>query len=161
MKTTTILIFSMLFITSAYAQKRELGMAIDKWHTAAAEADFDTYFNLMTSNAVFVGSDASEVWNYEEFKSFSKPYFDAGKAWTFESVNRNIYQDKAGNTAWFDEVLKSDHMGLCRGSGVLQKTNGEWKIRHYVLSLAVPNALVDELVQQKSELDRVYLESQP
>ncbi|MFO7743984.1 MAG: nuclear transport factor 2 family protein [Psychroflexus sp.] len=134
---------------------------MNSWHKAAEEADFDTYFGLMTSDAVFVGSDATEVWSFSEFKAFSKPYFDAGKAWTFKPVNRNIYISKDQKIAWFDEVLNSDHMGLCRGSGVLIQKEGEWKIKHFVLSLTVPNSLVDYLVKQKSKLDNEYLESQP
>lgn len=158
----TLLFLMLLFAASSFAQTEKITAAIDKWHKAAEEADFDTYFGLMTSDAVFVGSDASEVWNYEEFKTFSKPYFEAGKAWTFIPVNRNVYSDENQNMAWFDEVLNSDHMGLCRGSGVLLQTkNGEWKIKHYVLSLAVPNPLVEQLVKEKSELDEAYLRSQP
>ncbi|MBZ9786895.1 nuclear transport factor 2 family protein [Psychroflexus sp. CAK57W] len=156
-----LLILSLLFTASGFAQTEKIDSTIDRWHKAAEEADFNTYFGLMTDDAVFVGSDASEVWNYTKFKAFSKPYFDAGKAWTFIPVNRNVYSDENQNIAWFDEVLNSDHMGVCRGSGVLIQTkNGEWKIKHYVLSLAVPNPLVDQLVKQKSKLDHKYMESQ-
>lgn len=153
---------SILFSISSIAQTQSINSALDAWHKAAEEADFEAYFGLMTSDAVFVGSDASEVWNYSEFKAFSKPYFDAGKAWTFKPVNRNVYTHEDQNLAWFDEVLNSEHMGLCRGSGVLiQNKEGEWKVKHFVLSLAVPNPLVEKLVEQKSELDKAYLESQP
>ena len=47
------------------AQNTTLQMAantIDAWHKAAFEADFDTYFSLMTPRGVFVGTDASEHW---------------------------------------------------------------------------------------------------
>ncbi|SDG95395.1 nuclear transport factor 2 family protein [Psychroflexus sediminis] len=155
-----ISILSLVLVSTGFAQKQNINTTIDAWHKSAENANFESYFGLMTEDAVFVGSDASEVWNYEEFKAFSKPYFDAGKAWTFKSVSRNVYINENENMAWFDEVLNSDHMGLCRGSGVLIQTkNGAWKIKHYVLSLAVPNPLVDELVKQKSKLDRKYLET--
>lgn len=157
-----LFIFSLLFSVLNFAQTEEVNVVIDAWHKAAEEADGETYFGLMTPDAVFVGSDPSEVWNFNEFKAFSQPYFEAGKAWTFTPVNRNIYLNKNQNFACFDEVLNSDHMGLCRGSGVLILTKeGAWKIQHYVLSLAVPNDLVDELVKQKSKWDKAYLESQP
>lgn len=162
MKKPIFYILSLIFSVSSFAQTETINSVIDTWHKAAEEADFDSYFGLMTSDAVFVGSDASEVWNYSEFKTFSKPYFDAGKAWTFKPVNRNVYVDENRNIAWFDEVLNSVHMGLCRGSGVLiQNKKGEWKIKHYVLSLAVPNPLVDQFVDQKSKLDKAYLKSRP
>lgn len=154
-------LFIIFFSVYSYAQTEQISSTMNSWHKAAEEADFDTYFGLMTSDAVFVGSDATEVWSFPEFKAFSKPYFDAGKAWTFKPVNRNIYISKDQKIAWFDEVLNSDHMGLCRGSGVLIQKEGEWKIKHFVLSLTVPNSLVDYLVKQKSKLDNEYLESQP
>lgn len=125
---------------------------LDSWHRAAAEADFDTYFSLMTDDAVFLGTDATENWQLNEFKAFSKPYFDKGKAWSFTAVERNIYLNETNDFAWFDELLDTQ-MKLCRGSGVLKKVDGQWKIAHYVLSIAVPNENVSELVQLKKISD--------
>jgi hypothetical protein len=68
-----------------------------------------------------------------------------------------VYLDDSGNLAWFDELLDTQ-MKICRGSGVLKKENGQWKIAHYVLSIAVPNEYVDELVQIKEEKDNAILE---
>ena len=56
--------------------------------------------------------------------------------------------------AWFDELLDTQ-MKLCRGSGVLQKIDGKWKIAHYVLSIAVPNENVAELISIKKESDSI------
>jgi arginine deiminase len=162
MKPILSLLILLFFSSTSNAQTEQINIIIDSWHKAAEKADFDTYFELMSEDAVFVGSDASEVWDIKEFKVFSKPYFDAGKAWTFIPVNRNIYTGKNKNIAWFDEVLNSEHMGICRGSGVLVRNQDEdWKIKHYVLSLAIPNSLVDQLVKQKTNLDNEYLKSQP
>jgi len=158
MKTSLFLVLCFVSVF-CIAQKTEINLTIDKWHKAAENADYKTYFELMTEDAVFVGSDASEVWTAEEFKIFSKPYFDKGKAWTFTPVNRNVYI--RNDTAWFDEVLNSRHMGLCRGSGVLLKDeNGQWKIQHYVLSLAIPNPLVSQFKLEKAKLDKDYLNQQ-
>jgi ketosteroid isomerase-like protein len=52
---------------------------LDSWHKAAAEAKFDTYFDKMTEDAVFIG-DATENWGKPDFQEFAKPYFDKGKA---------------------------------------------------------------------------------
>ena len=46
-------------------------------------------------------------------------------------------------------------MKLCRGSGVLKKTEHGWKIAHYVLSIAVPNENVDAVVSLKKAKDSV------
>lgn len=134
------------------SNKKDVNKVLDKWHKAAAEANFETYFNLMTTDAIFIGTDATENWNYSSFKEFSKPYFDRGKAWSFESVARNIFFSEDKKIAWFDELLDTQ-MKLCRGSGVLKKENGNWKIAHYVLSIAVPNENVGELIEIKKNTD--------
>lgn len=135
--------------------KEEINMALDQWHKAAAEANFDNYFNRMTSNGVFIGTDASENWQNEAFRAFSKPYFEKGKAWSFKAIDRNIYIDHDKDTAWFDELLETQ-MKLCRGSGVLKLENNQWKIAHYVLSITIPNENVSEIVKIKAPLDSMY-----
>ncbi|MEM8763126.1 MAG: nuclear transport factor 2 family protein [Bacteroidota bacterium] len=137
--------------------KKAIDNMLDKWHLAAANADFDVYFGLMTDDGVFLGTDATENWQNAEFKAFSKPYFDRGKAWSFTAVERNIYLDSNGEIAWFDEVLDTQ-MKLCRGSGVVKKIDGEWKVSHYVLSILVPNENVKELVAIKKDRDSVLLQ---
>lgn len=134
------------------AAKNKIGKSLDKWHKAAADANFEDYFGLMTDDAIFIGTDATENWTLPEFKKFSKPYFDAGKAWSFNAIERNIYLKEDIRTAWFDELLDT-HMGICRGSGVAKKENGKWKIQHYVLSIAIPNENVDEITEMKKEFD--------
>ena len=138
-------------------EKEKINRVLDGWHLAAAEADFDAYFNKMTQDGVFIGTDAMENWQNDEFRAFSKPYFDQGKAWSFTAVQRNIYLDDDGTFAWFDELLDTQ-MKICRGSGVLKKVNGQWKIAHYVLSIAVPNDNVSELIKIKDEKDDQLLQ---
>ena len=135
--------------------QKEVEIALDEWHLAASNADYDAYFARMTDRSIFIGTDATENWSVEAFKAFSKPYFDKGKAWSFEAVERNIFFNEANNLAWFDELLDT-WMGICRGSGVLQKDmGGNWKIAHYVLSIAVPNEHVDALLSIKKDTDSV------
>ena len=132
--------------------KKDVNTVLDNWHKAAAEANFETYFDLMTTDAIFIGTDATENWNYIAFKEFCKPYFERGNAWSFESVDRNIFISEDKKIAWFDELLDTK-MKLCRGSGVLKKENDNWKIAHYVLSIAVPNENVGELIEIKKNTD--------
>jgi hypothetical protein len=129
---------------------------LDSWHKNAAETNFEAYFNAMTSNGVFIGTDASENWKTPEFKDFSKPYFDKGKAWNFTPVERNVYFDPNGKIAWFDELLDT-WMGVCRGSGVLRKIDDSWKIAHYVLSLTTPNDNVQEIIKLNKKYDSIFL----
>lgn len=134
-----------------------INLLLDKWHTAAAEAKFKDYFDQMAKDGVFLGTDATENWQNEDFRSFAKPYFDKGKAWSFTTLDRNIYFSSEGNIAWFDELLDTQ-MGICRGSGVLEHTAEGWKIKHYVLSIAIPNENVSEVTQLKKEFDEGLIE---
>ncbi|WP_445012634.1 nuclear transport factor 2 family protein [Aquimarina mycalae] len=132
--------------------KEEVNKIMEQWHKAAADASFDQYFNLMTEDAIFIGTDATENWSLSEFKAFSKPYFDKGKAWSFSTLERNIFVQSETNLAWFDELLDTQ-MGICRGSGVLEKTTEGWKVKHYVLSIAIPNENVKEITGLKKVFD--------
>lgn len=136
--------------------KEKINMMLDSWHKAAAEAKYDDYFNLMTEDAIFIGTDATENWNKTQFQAFAKPYFDKGKAWNFTALERHIYFDKSGKIAWFDELLNTQ-MKICRGSGVLVKIGKEWKIKHYVLSMTVPNDNVNEVVKIKAPIEDALL----
>lgn len=156
-KITGVLILFFLSITlqaQHEAERKLVTSVLDTWHQAASDADFETYFSKMTDDGVFIGTDAMENWQNAEFRKFSKPYFDKGKAWSFTAVQRNVYFNEAMDMAWFDELLDTQ-MKLCRGSGVLIKNGGEWKIAHYVLSIAVPNENVDALVALKKEKDSI------
>jgi len=148
-----IIIFFISFpLDSKIDEKSEINAVINQWHKAAADAKYDDYFNLMTDDAVFIGTDATENWNRKEFETFSKPHFDKGKAWTFYPLERNIYVDESNKIAWFDELLDTSFK-ICRGSGVLEKINGNWKIKHYVLSITVPNENVKEVISAKDSIE--------
>jgi len=137
-------------------EKEAINKVLDAWHKSAAEANFETYFEAMTKESIFIGTDASENWQNNEFKEFSKPYFDKGKAWSFTSIERNIYLYKDGKVAWFDELLET-HMGICRGSGVITKNENNWNIEHYVLSLTIPNDNIDDVIKINEEKDSLFL----
>lgn len=152
----------MLSFTSfaGFAQENKDAKAVindqlEAWHKAATDTDFEMYFSLMTQDAVFIGTDAEENWQRDAFMAFAKPYFDKGKAWDFKTLERNIYfggSQENPTTAWFDELLDTQ-MGICRGSGVVERIDGTWKIAHYVLSIAVPNEDVEALTKMKKKHD--------
>lgn len=134
------------------SEKETISTVLNNWHKAASDANFDNYFNAMADESVFIGTDATENWNKTEFMAFAKPYFDKGKAWHFTPLERNIYLSEDRKTAWFDELLDTQ-MKICRGSGVLQKINDEWKIKHYVLSMTIPNENTKEVIEIKSPIE--------
>ena len=149
---------TMPYQSNAKQAKTEISDVIDHWHQAAAEANFKNYFHLMTKDPVFIGTDATENWQIEEFKAYAKPHFEKGKAWDFTSVQRNIYLANTKGSAWFDELLDT-HMGICRGSGVMQYIDGNWKIAHYVLSIEIPNENIEEITKIKKDFDTRILQA--
>lgn len=164
---SALFVLFIVIITSSTAQKLEATKAtqvaknninnlLNDWHLAATEANFNNYFDKMDSVSVFIGTDASENWTKSDFAKFSKPYFDKGKAWDFKTLERNIYMNKHGDFAWFDELLNT-WMGTCRGSGVLEKKDDTWKIKQYVLSVAIPNDDVQKVIAAKKDNDAAFL----
>ncbi len=152
MKNIIYIILLICNISIAQNTQKEIHKTLNLWHKAASDANFEDYFNYMTTDAVFIGTDATENWQNKDFKTFAKPYFDAGKAWNFTPLERNIYIDSSQKIAWFDELLDTQ-MKVCRGSGVLKKIDNEWKIAHYVLSITIPNENVSQIVEIKQDVD--------
>lgn len=123
---------------------------MNQWHLAAANANFNQYFGFMNQDFIFLGTDPGERWTKVEFAGFCKPYFDKGKAWDFKTNWRNWYYSADGQTAWFEESLDT-WMEECRGSGVLIKVNGEWKIAHYNLTALIENEKMDGFIELRQK----------
>jgi ketosteroid isomerase-like protein len=158
----TSLFFSLIFTANAFAQsnkkdknekrRQEINALLDEFNVAAANADFNKYFDFFAEDAIFIGTDATENWDKKSFMVWAKPYFDKKRTWNFKSIERHIFFDKTGDVAWFDELLDTQ-MKICRGSGVLTKQGGKWKIQQYVLSMTIPNDQVDEVVKMKAPIE--------
>lgn len=164
MKKYFLIVFALLLFSSFGTwcvdnnkEKASINLMLDNWHKAAAESQFDIYFGLMTDDAIFIGTDAGENWNKTQFQAYAKPSFDKGKAWSFKAIERHIYFDKSGKTAWFDELLNTQ-MKICRGSGVLVKVGKNWRIKHYVLSMTIPNDNAAEVIKIKAPIESTLIE---
>lgn len=127
---------------------REVASVLDGLHDAAAKADEERYFAIFTPDAVFLGTDISERWTYAQFRAWAKPYFQQGQGWAYTARSRSIFFGPSGDTAWFDEFLDNKRLGECRGTGVLVKSDGVWRVAQYHLALPVPNDLADDLVKR-------------
>lgn len=138
-------------------QKKNVGLVLDNLNEYAAKADFKNYFALFADESTYIGTDATEVWDKKQFMDYAKPHFDKGQGWNFKSLKRNIYFSKDGNYAWFDEVLDTQ-MKICRGSGVLEKIGGKWKIKQYVLSATIPNEVIDVVTKIKTPIEDALIQ---
>ncbi|MFV8783647.1 nuclear transport factor 2 family protein [Microbulbifer sp. SA54] len=136
-----------LAAADAGEQKQQSAIAaqLDGFHQAAANADFEDYFKRFSKDGVFLGTDATERWDVDAFKAFTRPYFSQGKGWTYVPRNRTIVVH--GDVAWFDELLDNEAYGECRGTGVLVREGGQWKIAQYNLHFPVPNALARSITK--------------
>ncbi len=122
-------------------------------HLDAHKGNFESYFDRYSTDAVFLGTDKTERWTIDEFKAYAKPAFSDGHGWTYSLIERNW--EGNGNIRWFDEILLNEKLGHCRGTGVIELINGEWKISHYALTMLVPNSIAAEVGSQTRRADNV------
>ena len=135
-------------------QRAAIDALIDGLHQDAHEGNFHTYFDRYTPDAVFLGTDKSERWTIDQFKVYAEPAFEDGHGWTYSVKERNW--EGEGSTRWFDEVLLNEKLGHCRGTGVVELIDGEWKIAHYALTMLVPNEIAADVGAQTQRADGIY-----
>jgi ketosteroid isomerase-like protein len=119
---------------------------LDVFHAAAAAADEERYFATLAPDAVFLGTAGGERWAGDDYRDFVHSYFSRGKGWEYAPSARSVEIAADGQTAWFDERLENASYGECRGTGVLQLRDGEWKVEQYNLTVPIPNELAAEIV---------------
>lgn len=127
-----------------------LNALVDNWHKAATDANFGDYFGAMDESFIFLGTAPGERWTKEQFSTFSKPYFDKGRAWDFKASNRTWVFSKNGKVAWFDEDLDTWMLG-CRGSGIYEKKKGKWVLMYYNLTVLIENNKIQEFIELRQK----------
>lgn len=122
----------------------ECERVLDAFHAAAAAGDGKAYFDLMTPDAVFLGTDPGERWTRPQFEGWaaSRGLLTNGKGWKYTPQGRHVRVSEDRATAWFDEVLRNERLGVCRGTGVLSRHEGTWRLAQYDLTVPVPNDLM-------------------
>jgi len=145
-----MLMLLMTFCTQAKpaSDEQTIRQLLDDFHQAAANVQTQHYFSLMSDDFVFLGTDASERWPKTDFKQYVRPFFNKGRGWLFIPKQRNISFVNNAQVAFFDELLNSASYGLCRGTGILVKSEQGWKLSQYSLSVPLPNGIAKNVVQQ-------------
>ena len=141
-----------LFLSQNNWAQDDLDVLLNGLHLDAHKGNFESYFDRYSTDAVFLGTDKTERWTKEEFKAYAKPAFSDGHGWTYAVIERNWGGD--GSTRWFDEILLNEKLGHCRGTGVVELVNGEWKISHYALTMLVPNSIAAKVGALTLEADK-------
>jgi hypothetical protein len=149
-----ILLFVTLFSCAQNIQSQQTDIAainkvLDDYHQAAANGEWDIYFDLMSDDGVFIGTDAGERWVKQEFRQYSS----GSNGWVYTPQQRNVNITPDGLSAWFDEALLSQSYGSSRGTGVLMLTAVGWKISQYHLTLPIPNGIVRGITDQIKEYE--------
>lgn len=139
------LMLSFVVLHAQVETEKEIHTFLNNWHHAAAIADAKLFFGSMHKDSVYIGTDATERWSKDVFEKWCIFAFARESAWTFIPLERKIYLPLDNNYAWFDETLDT-WMGICRGSGVIVREKKKWKIKHYHLSVTVPNEFVNEFM---------------
>jgi len=124
-----------------------VGLTLDTFHQAAEMGIFDLYFDQMTDDAVFMGTDESERWNKQQFMDYAREPFGDGHGWTYKPSDRHIAFNDDRTIAWADELLTHEKYGTLRGTSVLEKHGRKWLIAHYSLTFLVPNDIAGEVVE--------------
>ena len=136
------------------AEEAAVSSVLDALHQAASDADFERYFGLYADEFIFLGTDATERWDREQFMEYARGPFSQGRGWTYTKLERHVYIAPGGQAAWFDERLDNANLGETRGSGALIKQDGEWKISQYNLTIPIPNEMAREVAQKIREITR-------
>ena len=119
---------------------------LDEFHLAAAAAAEHRYLACLAPDAIFIGTAPGERWAGIEFREFVHSIFSKGKGWTYVPSDRTVSVAADEQTAWFDERLENEWYGECRGTGVLRRDDGAWKIEQYSLSIPIPDEIAPEVV---------------
>ena len=152
----TFLLFTAFFSQLSFGvdtHQTKIDALLDGLHKDAHEGNFQAYFSRYTEDAVFLGTDKTERWTVNEFKSYAKSAFADGHGWTYTVEERNW--EGTGDIRWFDEILFNEKLGYCRGTGVIQLQNDKWKIAHYALTMLVPNSIASEIGAQTKKADNL------
>lgn len=112
---------------------------MDDFHHAADVGDKVRYLNHFAKDGVFMGTDDWERWPYDEFSQYVNTHFKDGKGWSYTPIKRHTTVNDQALFAWVDEIVESKKWGRFRGTAVLEKTDQGWKLKHYSLSVLVPN----------------------
>ena len=151
MRTRYFIFLAILFTGIAAADDANLNAidnVLDDFHDAAAHGDKARFLGHMTANGVFMGTDEWERWpKNPDFSDYVDSRFRDGSGWSYKSVEREVSVADSAEIAWFDEVVYSETSGRLRGTGVLVKESGKWKIAHYAMSFLILNENWEEVIE--------------
>ncbi len=125
-------------------------------HLAKSEADGERYFGHFAPDAIALGTDRSERFTLAALRALVGPYFARGQGSTSIPIEQHVYLSPSREMAWFEELVERKHLGRMRGTGVMRKVDGVWKLAHYNLVILVPKVMTEDLARR---IDAFYAPS--
>jgi ketosteroid isomerase-like protein len=135
-------------------ETRAVKAMLRDFHQAGVDADGERLFGHLEPDAILFGTDKHERFTVEEYKAFVDPYLSQGIGWTSVPTEQNVFVSDDGNFAWFDERLDKPGFGELRGTGVLHKVDGSWRVLQFNVAFTVPNDLARPLASMIQDLDQ-------
>ena len=117
-------------------------------HLAKAAGDGDRYFGHFAPDAVFLGTDRAERFSVAGLRAILGPYYARGARPVTIPIEQQVYLSPDGGWAWYEELVERKGVGRMRGTGVLRRVEGAWKIVHYNVVLTVPGALAEDFAER-------------
>jgi ketosteroid isomerase-like protein len=143
-----LLFFAVAATSNNDTELDAINKVLDDFHDAAAHGDQQRYLDHFTEDGVFLGTDEWERWpKHPDFTDYVGSRFKDGVGWNYKSVERAVSISASSDIAWFDEVLFSEQNGRFRGTGVLARQDGRWKVAHYAMSFLILNENWDEVIE--------------
>ncbi len=137
-----------LSATKNHNAKQNAEAVLDQYYEAVGKADFDSFIALFSKSAEFYGTDATEIWPYEQFAPSIKESFSTGLGWDFDLKDRRLTLSQNGDIAWFAELAHFNNTDyLLRPTGVMEIEDGAWKITQLVMGIPIPNLLYTPVLQ--------------
>jgi len=132
--------------------EQAIGKVLNAYYTAEAKGNRNAFLAIMTTDAVFLGTDPGERWimsGPNGFQAYVNKHMKPGHGWIYklQPGSRHIEVGDQLDTAWFDEVLISPKYGRMRSTGMIVLTDNVWRIKRYSLSFLVPNKIAPKVVQ--------------
>ena len=67
--------------------EERLNKFLNEWHDDASNSR-QAYFDKIAPEGIYIGTDKTERWNREEFRTWAAEYFAKPSAWAFTPINR-------------------------------------------------------------------------
>ncbi len=115
-------------------------------HRAATAADGERFFAAFAPEAMIFGSTARLT--LARYRALREPYLARGQGLPSTPIEQKVYLSASGDLAWFEELVEVFEHDRLRGTGVLRRIDGAWKLVHYSAMILVPRQLAGDFAHR-------------